>query len=103
MNETEKRKKTPVSKKVLIILCFALAWLMSIPLAMTDEQSMLHIVSLFADGLFVTLGINLWFFLKKRSRTSLFLLLLYDFLVLFAMIGYMIAKLVIISATQNPG
>ena len=102
MNETEKRKKTPVSKKVLIILCFALAWLMSIPLAMTDEQSMLHIVSLFVCNLFLALGINLWFFQKKRSRTSLVLLLFYDFLVLVGM-NCLILKNVILSATQNPG
>ena len=86
-----------------IIVCFALAWLMIIPLIRTAEKSVLHIVSLFVCNLFLALGINLWFFLKKRSRTSLFLLLFYDFLVLVAMIGYVIAKLVIISATQNPG
>ena len=102
MNETEKQK-TSVSKKVSIIVCFALAWLMVIPLVWTAEKSVLHVVSLFVCNLFLALGINLWFFLKKRSRTSLFLLLFYDFLVLVAMIGYVIAKIVIISATQNPG
>ena len=102
MNEIEKNK-TPMSKKVSIIVCFALAWLMIIPLIRTAEKSVLHVVSLFVCNLFLALGINLWFFLKKRSRTSLFLLLFYDFLVLVAMIGYVIAKLVIISATQNPG
>ena len=102
MNETEKQK-TSVSKKVSIIVCFALAWLMVIPLVRTAEKSVLHIVSLFVCNLFLALGINLWFFLKKRSRTSFFLLLFYDFLVLVAMIGYVIAKIVIISATQNPG
>ncbi len=102
MNEIEKNK-TPMSKKVSIIVCFVLAWLMIIPLVRTAEKSVLHIVSLFVCNLFLALGINLWFFLKKRSRTSLFLLLFYDFLVLVAMIGYVIAKLVIISATQNPG
>ena len=102
MNEIEKNK-TPISKKVSIIVCFALAWLMIIPLVRTAEKSVLHIVSLFVCNLFLALGINLWFFLKKRSRTSLFLLLFYDFLVLVAMIGYVIAKIVIISATQNPG
>ena len=102
MNETDKNK-TPMSKKVSIIVCFALAWLMIIPLVRTAEKSVLHIVSLFVCNLFLALGINLWFFLKKRSRTSLFLLLFYDFLVLVAMIGYVIAKIVIISATQNPG
>ena len=102
MNEIEKNK-TPISKKVSIIVCFALAWLMVIPLVRTAEKTVLHIVSLFVSNLFLALGINLWFFLKKRSRTSLFLLLFYDFLVLVAMIGYVIAKLVIISATQNPG
>ena len=74
-----------------------------IPLVRTAEKSVLHIVSLFVCNLFLALGINLWFFLKKRSRTSFFLLLFYDFLVLVAMIGYVIAKIVIISATQNPG
>ena len=102
MNEIEKAK-TPISKKVSIIVCFALAWLMIIPLIRTPEKTVLHVVSLFVCNLFLALGINLWFFLKKRSRTSLFLLLLYDFLVLVAMIGYVIAKIVIISATQNPG
>ena len=102
MNEIEKNK-TPMSKKASIIVCFALAWLMIIPLVRTAEKSVLHVVSLFVCNLFLALGINLWFFLKKRSRTSLFLLLLYDFLVLVAMIGYVIAKIVIISATQNPG
>ena len=102
MNETDKNK-TPMSKKVSIIVCFALAWLMIIPLVRTAEKSVLNIVSLFVCNLFLALGINLWFFLKKRSRTSLFLLLFYDFLVLVAMIGYVIAKIVIISATQNPG
>ena len=102
MNEIEKNK-TPISKKVSIIVCFALAWLMVIPLVRTAEKSVLHIVSLFVCNLFLALGINLWFFLKKRSRTSFFLLLFYDFLVLVAMIGYVIAKIVIISATQNPG
>ena len=102
MNEIE-RNKTPISKKVSIIVCFALAWLMIIPLIRTAEKSVLHIVSLFVCNLFLALGINLWFFLKKRSRTSFFLLLFYDFLVLVAMIGYVIAKIVIISATQNPG
>ena len=102
MNETDKNK-TPMSKKVSIIVCFALAWLMIIPLVRTAEKSVLHIVSLFVCNLFLALGINLWFFLKKRSRTSFFLLLFYDFLVLVAMIGYVIAKIVIISATQNPG
>ena len=92
-----------MSKKVSIIVCFALAWLMIIPLVRTAEKSVLHIVSLFVCNLFLALGINLWFFLKKRSRTSFFLLLFYDFLVLVAMIGYVIAKIVIISATQNPG
>ena len=102
MNEIEKNK-APISKKVSIIVCFALAWLMVIPLVRTAEKSVLHIVSLFVCNLFLALGISLWFFLKKRSRTSLFLLLFYDFLVLVAMIGYVIAKIVIISATQNPG
>ena len=102
MNEIDKNK-TPISKKVSIIVCFALAWLMIIPLIRTAEKSVLHVVSLFVCNLFLALGINLWFFLKKRSRTSLFLLLFYDFLVLVAMIGYVIAKIVIISATQNPG
>ena len=102
MNEIDKNK-TSMSKKVSIIVCFALAWLMVIPLVRTAEKSVLHIVSLFVCNLFLALGINLWFFLKKRSRTSLFLLLFYDFLVLVAMIGYVIAKIVIISATQNPG
>ena len=102
MNEIEKNK-TPMSKKVSIIVCFALAWLMIIPLVRTAEKTVLHVVSLFVCNLFLALGINLWFFLKKRSRTSLFLLLFYDFLVLVAMIGYVIAKIVIISATQNPG
>jgi len=102
MNEIEKNK-TPMSKKVSIIVCFALVWLMVIPLVRTAEKSVLHIVSLFVCNLFLALGINLWFFLKKRSRTSFFLLLFYDFLVLVAMIGYVIAKIVIISATQNPG
>ena len=102
MNEIEKNK-TSMSKKVSIIVCFALAWLMVIPLVRTAEKSVLHVVSLFVCNLFLALGINLWFFLKKRSRTSLFLLLFYDFLVLVAMIGYVIAKIVIISATQNPG
>ena len=92
-----------MSKKVSIIVCFALVWLMVIPLVRTAEKSVLHIVSLFVCNLFLSLGINLWFFLKKRSRTSFFLLLFYDFLVLVAMIGYVIAKIVIISATQNPG
>ena len=102
MNEIEKNK-TPMSKKVSIIVCFALAWLMIIPLIQTTEKTVLHVVSLFVCNLFLALGINLWFFLKKRSRTSFFLLLFYDFLVLVAMIGYVIAKIVIISATQNPG
>ena len=102
MNEIEKNK-TSMSKKVSIIVCFALAWLMVIPLVRTAEKTVLHVVSLFVCNLFLALGINLWFFLKKRSRTSLFLLLFYDFLVLVAMIGYVIAKIVIISATQNPG
>ena len=102
MNEIEKAK-TPISKKVSIIVCFAFAWLTVIPLIRTPEKTVLHVVSLFVCNLFLALGINLWFFLKKRSRTSFFLLLFYDFLVLVAMIGYVIAKIVIISATQNPG
>ncbi len=102
MNENEKQKPS-VPKKVSIIVCFALAWLMVIPLVRTADKSLLHVVSLFACNLFLALGINLWFFLKKRSRTSLFLLLFYDFLVLVGIIGYVIAKCVIIYATQNPG
>ena len=102
MNEIEK-KQTPMSKKVSIIVCFALAWLMVIPLVRTAEKTVLHVVSLFVCNLFLALGINLWFFLKKRSRTSFFLLLFYDFLVLVGIIGYVIAKCVIIYATQNPG
>ena len=102
MNETEKQKPS-VLKKVSIIVCFALVWLMIIPLIRTPEKTVLHVVSLFVCNLFLALGINLWFFLKKRSRTSFFLLLFYDFLVLVGIIGYVIAKIVIISATQNPG
>ena len=101
MNETEKQK-TSVSKKVSIIVCFALAWLMVIPLVRTAEKSVLHIVSLFVCNLFLALGINLWFFQKKRSRTSLFLLFFYDFLILVGM-NCLILKNVILSATQNPG
>ena len=66
MNEIEKNK-TPISKKVSIIVCFALAWLMVIPLVRTAEKSVLHIVSLFVCNLFLALGINLWFFLKNEA------------------------------------